>query len=135
MRPSIVRRFWRAAEQRFTAAEFLYGSERNLDAVYLAGYAVECSLKALILARTVARQHDSLISRAFRGRRGHDFEDLRAMLRERSVALPIKVAVDLRQVASWSTDLRYEVGRMSNEDAHAFLEAVRRILNWVDKSL
>ena len=60
---------------------------------------------------------------------------LRALLREKSVALPMKVAMDLRQVASWSTDLRYEVGRLSHEDAHAFLEAVRRILSWVDKSL
>ena len=43
--------FWRAATQRLETATFLLesGSRKHLDAVYLAGYVVECALKALIL--------------------------------------------------------------------------------------
>ena len=46
--------FWRAASQRLEAANLLLESGIFLDAVYLAGYAVECALKALILERTPA---------------------------------------------------------------------------------
>jgi hypothetical protein len=39
--------FWRAALQRLAAAEFLLDSEQfRLEAMYLAGYAVECAMKA-----------------------------------------------------------------------------------------
>lgn len=41
--------FQRAAGQRFTTAEFLLRHRYALDAMYLAGYTIECTLKALIL--------------------------------------------------------------------------------------
>ena len=51
-----VQRFMRAASQRYTAAELLLREGLNLEAMYLAGYVVECSLKALILAHTPQRR-------------------------------------------------------------------------------
>jgi hypothetical protein len=38
------RDFLRAAGQRLTTAEFLLKSGYNLDAMYLAGYGLECAL-------------------------------------------------------------------------------------------
>ena len=38
-----ARDFWRAAAQRFTTAEFLLRNGYTLDALYLAGYSVECA--------------------------------------------------------------------------------------------
>jgi HEPN domain-containing protein len=46
------RDFQRAAAQRLTTAEFLLENGFTLDATYLAGYAIECSLKSLILHAT-----------------------------------------------------------------------------------
>jgi hypothetical protein len=45
--PTSSRDFQRAAAQRLTTAEFLLLHRYNLDAMYLAGYTVECSLKDL----------------------------------------------------------------------------------------
>ena len=48
--PKEVRRFHRAAARRFEEAQFLLTrGNYTTAAVYLAGYAVECMLKALIL--------------------------------------------------------------------------------------
>ena len=50
MPPTTSREFQKAASQRFTGAEALQRVRLNLDAQYLGGYTVECSLKALILS-------------------------------------------------------------------------------------
>jgi hypothetical protein len=49
-----VRRFRVAALQRFEDAQILLDNDRATGAVYLAGYAVECLLKAVLLERTPA---------------------------------------------------------------------------------
>ena len=73
--PSSVqaRRFYRAAKQRFDDALLLLAMERTTAAVYLAGYSVECMLKALILSAVPQAQEAALLAR-FRGARAHDYE-------------------------------------------------------------
>jgi hypothetical protein len=46
-----VRKWLRAAQQRFTAAEVLSRNQLHLDAIYLAGYSAECTMKAVLLSR------------------------------------------------------------------------------------
>ena len=46
MQPKDSRNFVTVAEQRFTAAEALLNFDFTLDAQYIGGYVVECSLKA-----------------------------------------------------------------------------------------
>ena len=45
-----VLRFVKAAAARLSAADVLLDNSKYLDATYLAGYVVECSLKALLLS-------------------------------------------------------------------------------------
>jgi len=52
-----ARLFYQAAKQRFEDALFLLAGRRTA-AVYLAGYAVECMLKTLILSRAPDKDHD-----------------------------------------------------------------------------
>jgi hypothetical protein len=61
--PSSVqaRRFYRAAKQRFDDALLLLAMERTTAAVYLAGYSVECMLKALILSAVPQAQEAALL--------------------------------------------------------------------------
>ena len=63
--PSSVqaRRFYRAAKQRFDDALLLLDMERTTAAVYLAGYSVECMLKALILSAVPPAQEAELLER------------------------------------------------------------------------
>ena len=49
MPPTTPRDFLKVAIQRLTTAEILLREKLTLDAQYLGGYTVECSLKALIL--------------------------------------------------------------------------------------
>ena len=67
MPPISSRDFQRAEGQRLTTAEFLLENGYNLDATYLAGYAVECSLKALILHLTEALDRARLFDRISSG--------------------------------------------------------------------
>jgi hypothetical protein len=52
----MARRFDRAAIQRFDDAQFLLSGSRTNAAVYLAGYSVECMMKALILSTSAPQQ-------------------------------------------------------------------------------
>ncbi len=68
-----VQRFRRVALQRFGEAQFLIEGGYNTGAIYLAGYAVECALKALLLAAVPARSRKKVLA-SFRGNNGHSFE-------------------------------------------------------------
>ena len=69
-----ARRFYRTAKQRFDDALLLLEMGRTTAAVYLAGYSVECMLKALILSAIPQAQEEEVL-RMFRGARAHDYEE------------------------------------------------------------
>ncbi len=72
-----ARSFYQSAKQRFENAEFLLEAERTTGAIYLAGYSVECMLKALILSTVPPDQRVERLA-SFRGARAHDFDWLKA---------------------------------------------------------
>ena len=51
------RRFLRTAQQRLQEAQFLLQNDYATASVYLAGYAIECMLKVLILASEPQAHH------------------------------------------------------------------------------
>jgi HEPN domain-containing protein len=122
------RRFWRAALHRFEEAEFLLKNGYATAAVYLAGYAVECGLKALLLRETPTRRQEVLLE-GFRGRQGHDLDGLRRRYRAHA-PIPEDVNRRLVFVNSWSTDLRYSPGNIDRRDAEDFAAAVREVIEW-----
>ena len=79
--PPEARRFFRAAKQRFDDAQWLLEAERMTGAVYLAGYTVECFLKALVLAGVAPAVRGHILSE-FRGSRAHNIEWLGALYRQ-----------------------------------------------------
>jgi hypothetical protein len=68
-----ARSFYRVAQQRLEDAQVLLGGERTTGAVYLAGYAVECALKALLLSSLAPGARQTMVA-SFRGAKAHDFE-------------------------------------------------------------
>ena len=74
-----VRRFWNAAVARRREADILLDAGKTVGAVYLAGYAVECGLKALILAHHPEHRQPGVIA-GFRGAQAHDYVWLRRQL-------------------------------------------------------
>lgn len=139
--------FRRAAAQRLSVAQFLVDNTSfHLDAMYLAGYSVECALKALILARTPASGRQSKVNELTEvGSKGHNSEYLKEQLdrasfprhpsRSRPSAMPREVKEDLRLMGEWTTDWRYETGLRREREARSFLAAVTRIYAWVERSM
>ena len=132
-----IRKFKRAGEQRLKAAELLFEHEFYLDAIYIAGYAIECSLKEFILKRTPRNQHEQMLDKLVRaGSKGHDFDYLRRIFARAPVNcnLPDMLHEMWRRVSTWSTRLRYEVAIVRLPEAKRFLEAAKRIQEWVERS-
>jgi HEPN domain-containing protein len=106
----------------------------TLDATYLAGYAVECSLKALILRMTPVRKQREILKKISSGKSMHDPETLNAILKDRKNPLPLALVEQLRR-SGWSTDLRYESGRRDTKKTRAFLATAKEVHDWVEGQL
>ena len=103
--------------------------------MYLAGYTVECFLKAMLPASVASKLRRELLLE-FRGNRGHDIERL-GLLYRRHVRGPIPgdITRHLTRVASWSTDLRYETGLMRSREAEEFMESVIVVSQWAKERM
>ena len=64
-----ARVYYRCAVNRYDEAKVLFRADYTTGAVYLAGYGIECILKALVLANT-PKNELSAILKSFRGPRG-----------------------------------------------------------------
>ena len=134
MPPTTSRDFQRAARQRLTTAEVLLKEKLTLDAQYIGGYAVECSLKALILHHTPEPDIPDKLKRITSGAPMHRPEVLLGELRNLGIELPAVIARRMRRF-DWTTDLRYETGRRDTGETVAFLTTVRAIFDWVEGQL
>ena len=131
-----VMRFLKAASQRLVAADVLLRHSKHVDGTYLAGYVVECSLKALVLSYIRASERSEFIRQHFRGQVAHDFQYLVFLLLLRGVNIPKPVRRALVQAKEiWSTDLRYHGGQGKAADAQFLRNAGEMILSWVQRSV
>jgi hypothetical protein len=72
-RAAEARLYYRAAKQRFDDSQLLLKWNRTTGAVYLAGYTVECFIKALVLANVAPDLRHQLLGE-FRGNLAHSIE-------------------------------------------------------------
>lgn len=134
MPPTTSRDFQRVAAQRLTTAEALLRLKITLDAQYLAGYAVECSLKSLILERTPDPDKPEKLRQITSGSKMHRHEILLGELRDLGIHLPLDLADRVRHL-KWTTDLRYETGRRDTGETIGFLKTTKAIYDWVESQL
>src|SRR5262245_16428830 len=134
MPPTTSRDFQKVAAQRLTTAETLLRAKLTLDAQYLGGYTVECSLKALILHQTPDADKPEKLKRITAGVRMHRPDILLGELRDLGIALPLDLAKRMRRF-DWTTDLRYETGRRDTGETIAFLKTAKAIYDWVEAQL
>lgn len=127
-----ARPFYQAAYQRFEDARFLLDNGRTTGAVYLAGYSVECILKALILSVTPSGRR-SQVEASFRTATAHNYEwPRRVYLRNGGVSFPLPITRQFLRVNTWSSVLRYRAGTVRRREAVEFLEAAEAIMTWAD---
>ena len=134
MSPTTSRDFQKAALQRLTTAEFLLRERLTLDAQYLGGYVVECTLKALILELTPLADKADKLREISGGARMHRSEVLLGEVRNQGVVLPLELAKRMRRVR-WTTDLRYDTGRRDTGETIAFLKTAKALYDWVEGQL
>jgi HEPN domain-containing protein len=131
-RSPAARLYYRAAKQRFEESELLLSFGFTTGAVYLAGYTVECMLKALVLASVLPALRRELLA-DFRGKRGHNVEWLGALYRRHvTSSIPRDINRHLSRLAEWSTDLRYATERMNPNDAEEFVLSVKVVTTWAE---
>jgi hypothetical protein len=125
-----AREFYRAAIQRFEDAQWLLEGERTTGAVYLAGYTVECFLKALILDGVAKILRNKLLDE-FRGSQAHNIDWLGGLSRKHvGTTVPKEVTRHLTRIATWSTDLRYWSGSWKRREADEFMASVDAVGQW-----
>lgn len=135
MQPTTPRDFLKVALQRLTAAEEIMRTLRlTLEAQYIGGYSVECSLKALILEKTAEPDRSAMLERLTHGATYHRLEILLDELRKRGVYLTLEFAKRMRRF-DWTTDLRYETGRKDTGETNALLHTARAIYEWVEEQI
>lgn len=130
MPPTTSRDFQKAGAQRLTTAETLLREKLTLDAQYIGGYTVECSLKALIMELTPASDKPDKLKRITSGSNMHRPDVLLGELRNLGAALPLVLAKRMRRF-DWTTDLRYETGRRDTGETTALLKTAKAIYDWV----
>ena len=132
MQPTTTRDFLSVARQRLSAAEQIMEVLRlSLEAQYIGGYSVECSLKALILEKTAEAERESMLDRLTRGATYHRAEVLLDRLRTTGVILTVDLAKRMRRF-DWTTDLRYETGRKPSGETKGLLRTASAIYNWAE---
>lgn len=130
---NVARDYRRSAINRYGEASLLYEAGRCTGAIYLAGYAVECMLKVMVLSTVPFHQQSEFAKSSFRGSDGHDFEILRSTyFSRRGAGFPSDIAKRFTLVSDWSTDLRYDPREAKNDEAAQFLAAVKGIINWAE---
>jgi hypothetical protein len=132
---SEARVYRRCAFQRHEEARILLKATKTTGAVYLAGYGIECILKALVLT-AVPEGERIEIMKSFRGGKAHEYEWLRSLyLTKGGARFPPEITRHFTLANDWSTDLRYMPRSVRPEEAEAFLEASESIIQWADGKL
>lgn len=132
---SEARFFYRAAKQRLEDADLLLELDRTTGAVYLAGYAVECMLKALALNQCPPSRRKDL-SESFRGAKAHDFEWLKDRYFEvGGPRFPSGISHAFSFASTWGVNFRYRSGAIKLSEAKRFLEAARTITQWAEERM
>jgi HEPN domain-containing protein len=132
--PLSDRDFLRAAKQRLTVAEFLMKHRYTLDSMYLAGYAIECALKALILNKAPVEIRDDIFTRITSGTRMHYVESLGVIVKDLGCPLPLELVKRIRR-SRWRTELRYTSGRTNTGETRGFLKTCDAVYNWVERQM
>lgn len=127
-----ARLYYRCALQRYEEARVLFRADYTTGAVYLAGYGIECMLKALVLVTVPAKQRTKTL-RLFRGPKAHEYEWLRTLyLMNSGLRFRKPITKHFTLVNDWSTELRYSPHSVRADEAEDFLNSTFAIIQWAD---
>jgi hypothetical protein len=107
-------------------------------AMYLAGYAIECKLKAIAMEVNRCRNLGELQAKWNASEHNVYTHGLEALARRLPMYARFRRSEVWRefagQVNRWRPSWRYDSADSSNESAAMFLEAVRMVYNWLENN-
>ena len=132
----------KAGIHRLQDARRLLEAGRLRGAMYLAGYAVECKLKARLLEQhrvATLAELECELQRRTRRRSGlyvHDLNRLGSLLVgwNRLCGFPAFQRC-WRVALSWKVEWRYAGEHVLAQEARAFLSSIEECLRWIDRSV
>jgi HEPN domain-containing protein len=130
----------KASVARRVDAERLRAAQRWRGAMYLMGYALECSLKARLMERHDVRHLDDLAERLSR-RFGKPVDPKKHSLAylfeltEANARLSGAARRAYNACVRWRVDWRYDPHGGTREDCDAFFECAARFLRFVESSV
>ena len=127
--------FKRLADLRAREAGILARNKCEQGAYYLAGYAVECALKACIAKKT--RQHDFPPNRKYVDKvYSHDLASLLKLaeldkLLEEDMKNNQALAKNWLVVTEWDENKRYDIAELKGKDLHEAITGPDGVLPWI----
>jgi hypothetical protein len=122
--PSNAEQWMRVATERGADADALAGTrERSIGAIYLAGFAIECSLKAFLRMNGIPFPSS--------GRAGHNLKALWASCAFRLADLGDSTGHRTFFVTDWSTDLRYSDEQIDAATNTERVRAAKALAGWI----
>lgn len=115
-----------ANERGADAQAMLPQRQDSAGPVYMAGYAVECALKAYLSDQGIARPA---------GRPGHDLRGLWKSSGFRLADLTDSQGTKSFYVEDWSTDLRYRIRMDSRRSTPELVAGARVLSGWIQMRL
>jgi len=126
------------AELRIKEAQDLLARKHPSGSYYLAGFSIECALKAVIARNFKANQipDKKFVQQIYEG---HDFKKLLSLANlkelEHGIDNNVRVGVNWATVCKWKVESRYEIKRL--DEAKALLLAIQDpsdgILIWIKR--
>jgi hypothetical protein len=127
--------FQRLTDLRAKEAATLVRSKNHQGAYDLAGFAVECAIKACIAKKT--KRHDFPVDARYAGRvYSHDLSELLKLADldgplERDMTTNPHLAENWIVVKSWRVDCRYETTGLDGKEMVDALTAPNGVLTWI----
>jgi hypothetical protein len=127
--------FQRLAELRAKDAATLAKTGSQQGAYYLAGFAIECALKACIAKKT--RRHDFPADKDYAGKvYTHNLEQLLKLAHldtqlNEDVENRPQLAVNWDVVRRWNVDSRYETSKLSGREMILATNSADGVLQWI----
>ena len=126
-----ARAYHLAANHRYEDAVILLDNRRTNGSIYLAGFAVECALKALIMANSTPKERSKLLEK-LKKEHGHNLDALRKELARRGMHMPEEVIDAYRRLNTWHSNARYDPLLQSTRDAQDMLNSAT-LVRWVER--